>query len=477
MFRKALNWIRNWVREVINKMIGKQTVKQALNVDLAISTDMAEALELWTRMYENDAPWLNSSLYSSGLEDVYSMNLAAAIAGEIARSTTIEMEVEFSGSARATYLEGEFARVMDKLRHQVEFGCAKGGLIFKPYVDGDQISVDFVQADQFYPVAFDSDGNITAIVFVDQRRKGNHWFTRLEYHTMTEQGCQIINEAFKSTNQDTLGQAVSLESIDEWATIEPEALITDIDKPLYAYFRYPLANTIDTDSPLGVSCYSRAVDLIRQADLQWSNLLWEFEAGQTAIFVDELAFGKDSDGRSTLPHKRLYRSLDAGGQADDLFKEWSPNLREQNILSGLDAILKRIEYACGLAYGTLSDPTTVDKTATEIKISRQRTYSTVVDTQKALERALEHLIWSMDVWATIGGLAPQGNYEVAFQFDDSVIVDKDTQFQQDLRLVGQGLMSKVEFRMRNFGESEELARAALQEVAAEREPVMIPGEE
>jgi hypothetical protein len=48
------------------------------------------------------------------------------------------------------------------------------------------------------------------------------------------------------------------------------------------------------------------------------------------------------------------------------------------------------------------------------------------------------------------------------------------QFQQDLRLVGQGLMSKVEFRMRNFGESEELARAALQEVAAEREPVMIP---
>lgn len=477
MFRKALNWIRNWVREVINKMIGKQTVKQALNVDLAISTDMAEALELWTRMYENDAPWLNSSLYSSGLEDVYSMNLAAAIAGEIARSTTIEMEVEFSGSARATYLDIEFGRVMDKLRHQVEFGCAKGGLIFKPYVDGDRIAVDFVQADQFYPVAFDSDGNITAIVFVDQRRKGNNWFTRLEYHTMTEQGCQIINEAFKSTNQDTLGQAVSLESIDEWATIEPEALITDIDKPLYAYFRYPLANTIDTESPLGVSCYSRATDLIRQADLQWSNLLWEFEAGQTAIFVDELAFGKDSDGRSTLPHKRLYRALDTGGAADDLFKEWSPNLREQNILSGLDAILKRIEYTCGLAYGTLSDPTTVDKTATEIKISRQRTYSTIVDTQKALERALEQLIWSMDVWATIGGLAPQGNYEVAFQFDDSVVVDRDMQFQQDLRLVGQGLMSKVEFRMRNFGESEELARAALQEVVAEREPVMMPGEE
>jgi hypothetical protein len=83
----------------------------------------------------------------------------------------------------------------------------------------------------------------------------------------------------------------------------------------------------------------------------------------------------------------------------------------------------------------------------------------------------------MDVWASIGRLAPMGSYEVAFQFDDSVIVDKDTQFQQDLRLVGQGLMSKLEFRMRNFGESEELARAALSEVDAERQPIEIPSVE
>jgi len=473
MFNKILSFIRDWIK----KMIGKQTVDKALNVEVAISSEMASAVELWAQMYENDAPWLRSSSYAKGTEDVYSMNLAAAIAGEIARSVTIEMEAEFSGSARSTWLEQQFERVMDKLRHQVEFGCAKGGLVFKPYITGDQLAVDYVQADQFYPVAFDGDGNLTAVVFVDQRRRGNNYYTRLEYHTMIDQGCQIINRAFKSSNKDTLGQSVRLDSVDVWAEIEEEALITGIDRPLYAYFRYPMANNIEAGSPLGVSCYSRATDLIRQADLQWSNLLWEFEAGQTAIFVDELAFKRDDDGRSLLPHKRLYRALETGSVDNSLFQGWSPDLREQNILSGLDAILKRIEYACGLAYGTLSDPNTVDKTATEIKISKQRTYATIVDTQKELETALEQLIWSMDVWATIGGLAPAGGYEVAFQFDDSVVVDKDTQFQQDLRLVGQGLMSKVEFRMRNFGESEELARKALQEVDAERQPMLIPGEE
>lgn len=456
MFQRILAHIREWIR----KMIGKQSIKQAMNLDVAISTPMAEALQLWSQIYENQSPWLTT--------DIYSLNLGAAIAGEVARSTTLEMEVEFSGSARASFLEGEFARVMKKIRHQVEYGAAKGGLIFKPYLSNSRILVDFVQADQFYPVAFDPDGNITSVVFVDQRKQGEYYFTRLEYHTMTEGGCEIINQAWRSITKDTLGQKVGLESVEDWASIVPEATITGIDRPLYAYFRYPLANNVDTSSPLGVSCYSRATDLIKQADIQWSDLLWEFESGRRALYVDVLAFGKDSEGKPLLPHKRLYRTLETGSAEGDLYEEWSPSLREQNILNGLDSILKKIEYTCGLAYGTLSDPQTVDKTATEIKASRQRTYATVVDTQKALEETLEQLIWAMDTWATIGKAAPAGSYDVSFKFDDSVLVDRDTQFQQDLRLVTQGLMSKVEFRMRNFNESKEVARKKLADADAER---------
>jgi hypothetical protein len=132
-----------------------------------------------------------------------------------------------------------------------------------------------------------------------------------------------------------------------------------------------------------------------------------------------------------------------------------------NILNGLDAILRKIEFTCGLAYGMLSNPATVDKTATELKISQQRSYSTITDCQKNLEEALEQLLWAMDTWATIDNLAPAGTYEAVYEWDDSVIVDKDLQFQQDMRLVTAGLMSKIEFRVRNFGESEELATKML----------------
>jgi A118 family predicted phage portal protein len=454
MFQRFISWIK----EVINKMIGKSTVKQAIGQDVAISEPMITALELWSQMYENKAPWLS--------KDIVSLNLSAAIASEISKLVTLELKITIEGSPRAEYLALQFAKVADKLRDAIEYGAAKGGLVFKPYVNGENINVDFIQANQFFPISFDSNGNITASVFVDQRMVGDTYYTRLEHHNMTDAGYIVKNKAFRSKVKDMLGSQVDLSVVEDWAELEPIATITGIKKPLFAYFRYPLANNIDPTSPLGVSCYARAVDLIKDADIQWSHLLWEFESGQRALYADALAFGKDKDGKPILPNKRLYRSLDMGGQADDLFKEWTPTLREENILRGLDAILKRIEFACGLAYGTLSDPQTVDKTATEIKTSRQRSYATVVDTQKAVQKAMDDLLYAMDTWATLSKLAPKGKYTATYDFDDSVIVDKDAQFQQDLRLVQSGIMSPVEFRMRNFGEDEETAKQKIAEAKA-----------
>jgi A118 family predicted phage portal protein len=469
--------ILQWLREVIDKMLNQSNVKQAMNVDVAISTQMGEALLLWSQMYENLAPWLT--------KDIRSLNLAAAIAGEISRAATIELKVTIDGSPRAKYLAEQFALVQDKLREQVEKGCAKGGLMMKPFVNGDQVLVDFVQADQFYPVAFDANGNITSCIFSDQRTIGDKFYTRLEFHQMVEseaegkkiKGCIIRNLAFKSSSRDTLGTQITLAVIPAWANLEPEATITNIEKPLYAYFKFPLANNIDSTSPLGVSCYSRAANLIEDADKIWSNLLWEFESGKRAIYVDILAFDKDVNNKPILPDRRLYRTLNMSGNADDedLFEEWSPEFREASITSGLDTILKKIEYNCGLAYGTLSDPQSIEKTATELKMSKQRSYATITDTQKALQDALEQLLWAMDTWCTIAKLAPMGSYTTVYDFDDSVVTDKDLQFQQDIRLVTAGLMSKWEFRMRNFGEDEKTAKQRIADVQTETPPESVFG--
>jgi len=458
MFQKILTWIR----EVLSKMLNTSTVKSALNLNVAITPLMTEALQKWSLMYVNQSPWLTN--------DIKSLNLPAAIAAEIARAVTIEIDVQVTGSPRAEYLNEQMAWVVDSLRLHTEYGCAKGGLILKPYIKDETIIVDFIQADMFYPVAFDNNGDMTACVFADQKTIGQNFYTRLEYHEMTGDGYRITNTAFKSTTRDMLGTQIPLTSFEAWADLEAEAWILNIKKPLFAYFKIPLANNIDPTSPLGVSIYARAVALIEQADRQWSDFLWEFESGKRALYTDTMAFGKDTAGKPLLPDKRLYRLLDLNSKIDGkgLFEDWTPTLREVNILNGLDAILKRIEFSCGLAYGTLSNPETIALTATEIKMGKQRTYATITDIQKSLENALENLLYAMDVWTTIGGFAPAGTYSTLYEFDDSIVSDHDTQFTQDTQAVGLQVMSKTEFRMRNYGEDEATAAKMIALINAER---------
>ena len=74
----------------------------------------------------------------------------------------------------------------------------------------------------------------------------------------------------------------------------------------------------------------------------------------------------------------------------------------------------------------------------------------------------------MDVWATISKVPAKGKIIPAYKFDDSIIIDKDAQFQQDLRLLDR-VMSKVEFRMRNFGEDEETAQEKIDLMNAEKQ--------
>lgn len=448
-------------------MLQPNSIKQALDLETIITPSMAEALQKWALIYENRSSWISA--------DVQSMNLGASIAAEVARDVTIEMEVGISGSPRADFLALQLAPVINGIRTYAEYAAAKGGLVFKPYIKDGMIAVDFVQADCFYPVAFDANGNMTSCVFADQKIVSQYFYTRLEHHSMTAGGYRITNTAFRSTVRDQLGNQVPLSTIDAWADLAEEATIINIDKPLFGYFKMPFANNVDTTSPLGVSVYARAAQgdqcLLRQADEQWSNLIWEFKSGKRAIFVDTLAFEKDTNGKPKLPDKRLYRTIDTGGNIADgkkFFEGWTPEFREASILSGLDAILKKIEINCGLAFGTISDPAVATAmTATEVVSSKQRSAATVVDTQKALKNALEQLIYAMNVWCDLGGLAPSGVYETSYDFDDSVVVDSQAQFVQDHQTVNMNGMPKYIFLMRNYGLSEIDAKKWVADAQAE----------
>ncbi len=417
-----------------------QGIKNAVGVEVAVSQKMLEAQSRWRCMYED----------RSGL------HLAAAISFEMARMITIEMRSQITGSKRAEFLDGAYQKVIDNIRIPVEYGCAKGGLVIKPYVAQGEMRVDFVQGDSFFPTEFDESGNIVGAVFVQSIVCGGEYFTRLERHRKTKDGYEISNKAYRSKSASLLGAEVPLADVPHWKEMCESVVISNVSKPLFGYFRPAAANTVDPNSPIGVSVFANAVNLINDANRQYERLLWEFESGERALIANSMAFKHDQNGRPRLPDKKLYRTLDV--EDIDFFREWSPQLRSEDLADGLDKIFRRIEFNCGFAYGTLSSADGQDRTAEEIRNSKQRSYATINDNQKALKKALSDAVYAMNVWCTLYNLAPMGEYSISFEFDDSIAADRKTEFEEKCALIGAGVMQPWEMRVWYFGEDEKTAK-------------------
>lgn len=439
--------------EALTKVLEKDE-----QITFAMTDITSNLIELWSLMFKDRSPWVGKTIKSAGIP--------AAIAGETARLITLEVESKITGSARASFLNEHYQKQMKNLRISVELGCAKGGLIFKPYVTENGLATQIVQADSFFPISFDDSGNITKICFVEQYRKANSIFTRVEYHKLEGTKLTIRNRVFKSQNEGILGSEVSLESTDKWNNLAGEITIENVSKLPLGYFRIPLANNKDQESPLGVSTFSRAVELIQEADERYSQISWEYNSKETAIHVGEsaLKYNKDTD-KLEYPggNDRLYRALefDNGAVSKPFLEVFSPEIRDSSLFNGFNQQLRRIEFACNLAYGTLSDPNNEAKTAEEIKTSKQRSYSFVSDCQKALQTALEDYIDAMDLWCSIYDLAPSGSYKASFVWDDSLVVDTEKERSTDRSDVAMGAMQLWEYRMKWYGETEEQAKAAV----------------
>lgn len=462
MFEK----IKGWFLRGIDKMLSKSTVEEALKVKTAVSFEMEAAMNLWLKIFTNNAPWLN--------EEVRSLQLGASIAEEFARLITLEMKSEVTGSTRADYINQHYQKVLEDLKSELALFNAVGGGFFKPYVKANKFYIDYIPQTDCKPLKFDSAGNITSMVFSSQITKGDKIYTRLETHTLQGTDYIIENKVYvtESYNSTMLGRISSLSEVAEWSELSERTIIQNIERPLFAYYKVPLSNNIDTKSCLGVSVYNKAIDSIRKADVQASRLDYEYESAERSIYADIDAL-RNQEGKER--RSKIVKKLNTG--EDGFYKEFSPTLRDEGFIRGLNKIKQETEFQCNLAYGTISDPSQVDKTATEINASKQRSYASVSQMQNSLEKALKHLVYILDVYCDLYELAPAGEYEVSAEWDDSIIVDTESEQRIRLQETNLGLGSKLDYLMWRYGLTEEQAQEKLDRIKQEKSENEIFSEE
>lgn len=447
-----MSFLGNFINTVRRALFPQAVAEREFGVSPAVSMTMEQQIALWYAMLVNTPPWQDCNVKAVGLP--------AAICREVTRPTLVEFTANITGSQRADYLSDGFRLAKENFGKALELGLALGGVALKPYIYGDKLLVDMTGAAGFQPTKFDPTGRCIGGVFRDKPVKVNgKYYVRLESHDLTDTVYTIKNKAYYSDSTGSVGAPAPLEVVPEWADIQEEVTIQNMDGPLFAYFKPPIANTADTNSLCGMSIYGDAatVELIKQADEQWERLRWEYKSGERKVLMD------GNTSTANMFDKRLFE-IGAFTADGDFYQFLNPELRNDAVYKGFQDVLRRIEFNVGLSYGDISDPQTVEKTATEIRSGKQRKYVLISSIQTSLEHTFDALIYAMDVYATLYGLAADGEYEVTYDWGDSILDDQETkgnEFARDLQLLNAGIMNDWEFRAKYFNEDEATAKAAL----------------
>uniref|UniRef100_UPI0027DC67BD phage portal protein n=1 Tax=uncultured Weissella sp. TaxID=253243 RepID=UPI0027DC67BD len=169
---------------------------------------------------------------------------------------------------------------------------------------------------------------------------------------------------------------------------------------------------------------------------------------------------------------------------EDIFMQFKD--KEGTSITQVDTTIRNVQYTAtlqyhlhalennvGLSQGTLTtDGAINDKTATEVVSDNSATYRTRSSIITQCEKQLYGLIRSIlelsnlplfDGKTLINYDIQKNPIDINLHFEDGVFVDKDAQAKQDMLIVQQGMMPKVEFLQRNYGLSEEDAKRWVQD--------------
>jgi A118 family predicted phage portal protein len=285
--------------------------------------------------------------------------------------------------------------------------------------------------------------------------------------------------------QDILGFRIPLETI--FPLMDEETPIQGLEASLFSYFRTPVANNVDDNSPLGVSIYANAMETLHALDITFDSFVREFRLGKKRIIVPARMI-KNVIDPLTGEARRYFDATDETYEAlstddpDSLkIQDNSVELRVEEHVAAMNAFLNIFCLQVGLSAGTFSfDVKSGLKTATEVVSENSKTYKTVKNFQNMIKPAVEHLVrnivdlgalYDLDIdGVKIAALRDRG-YEVAVGMDDGITQDRQTNINEGITLVGAGLMSKKTFLTDpKYGQNltEEAADAELQRIAEEQ---------
>lgn len=466
------------VKEFIMNLF-KISAEKEFNVDI-ISSDLMEMAQIeWQNIIKGRPYWMS--------KNVRTINFAKFLCYYTSKKTCLDLNVTISGSDRADYINQCIGAMIQKsIRDKVEDACGAGGIIFKPSGTYNPAgAIDYVMPGSFAVTEKNSNGDILGVIFIDRQIKGDDYYTRLEYQHFTSsisddgegvgRTYTIENKAFRSKGSDSLGRSIALADVPEWKNIPESVTISNVEKPLFGYFKMPYNNTIDYTSPEGVAVFANCIEELRNLDVAWSRKDDEVDDSQHITFIDESALmkrDKNTGDKERLELPRFVKGLRMGVEASNTVNEHVPTLLTEQRVADINSILSMISTKAGFSQGQfVLDRKTGITTATEIESDDSETVETITDMRNALKSAIKDLVYALDKYCDVFFNMPSGYINALDESvaDEDVFYFKDllASFEQDRTRAYQLMMNGVYSKRKYLKEYEGFNDKEIDEMFAE----------
>ena len=374
--------------------------------------------------------------YAVEYERIDEINFNSIFSNKLANYVINDSNVNITGeNARVELLDKTTQSMWKKAKKITSMGFGYGGVILVPYVKSGKIYYNIVSQSRVTIDEVEGENIIGATIIADKRTVNKGIGNSKTYYRLTNYKVRNGNIEITQKFTDENGHEVTVP--DFWKNIELKKVITGVDRALFGYIKSPINNR-KTDDKYGVPITYGCDSTIAEIKETMKQLYREYKLKETFVGADSTMF----DGKDKLPLNGLFKKIDAGD--DTFFEVFDPAFRPYT--ERLQELFKRLEHEIGTSAGILSEVNTANATATEIKRSMYDTFTIVDDMRSNIEKGIEDFLYSANVLANAYNLTPQGEYEVSFDWDYSLLEDSQEAFSQLITAQAKGIVSNVEVR-------------------------------
>lgn len=476
MFNSLIMKVRRWLYRV-GILKGIQNLNQLKDVN--ISEEMYQQIDVWKALYKGYYEPFHKLRYKTidgwKTRKMDTLQMAKIVSSEMAGLVFNEKcEISISDENLSDFIDEVFEdnKFYKEFQDYIEYMFSYGGAVIKPYVKDGKVMLSFVTADCFIPISWHND-TITEGIFVAEYAKGDKTYTHLEWHLWEGSTYLIRNELYES-NGSELGVKVPLSTLFE--NLAEEVRIDGLKKSIFTYIKPNTANNIDTQSPLGISIYANALDTMKALDTAFDSFNREFRLGKKRIVVPAHMVKTVVNPQTGEMYRyfdssdETYEAFNSGNMDKDEIKDISVELRVEEHISAINALLNLFAMQTGFSAGTFSFDGKSVKTATEVVSENSKTFKSKKSHEIIIEEGIKECIDSVVAVAQLYGLYNGPNeYEVSVAFDDSIVEDQGAEINKQIQLVSNGLTSKKRAIMKIHKMTEEEAEQLLQEIREEQQ--------